>query len=76
MKEIKTIDSLWLFIVAVLFLGPFALPLLWRNPRYSKKIKIISSLAVILFTVLLVIISNEAMQRIYNQYDAILEMTH
>jgi hypothetical protein len=42
--------SLWTFAIAVAVVGPFALPLLWRNPRFSKNTKIIVSIAVILFT--------------------------
>ncbi|NBX93645.1 MAG: hypothetical protein EB078_01205 [Proteobacteria bacterium] len=49
-KKIKMIDSLWLFITATAFLGPFALPLLWRNPRYSKKTKVSASVFIILLT--------------------------
>jgi len=50
----KVIDSLWTFLVATAVAGPFALPLLWRNPRYSKRTKIIASVAVIAFTLFLI----------------------
>jgi hypothetical protein len=49
-KKVRVIDSLWTFLVAVACLGPFALPLLWRNPRYSITTKVAASVAVILFT--------------------------
>ena len=48
------IDSLWTFFVAVAILGPFALPLLWRNPRFQAKTKILASIGVILWTYFLV----------------------
>ena len=48
--KVKIIDSLWAFLVATACLGPLALPLLWRNPRYSVRTKIIGSVAVLLFT--------------------------
>lgn len=48
--KIKVIDSLWTFLVATAFLGPFALPLLWRNPRFKVQTKVIGSIAVLLFT--------------------------
>ena len=56
-RKIKFIDSLWVFLVATATLGPFALPLLWKNPRYSKKTKMAGTFAVILFTGVLVWIS-------------------
>ncbi|NBX76264.1 MAG: hypothetical protein EBQ92_06895 [Proteobacteria bacterium] len=52
-NKIKVIDSFWVFLVATAFLGPFALPLLWRNPNWSKRTKIIGSIAVIAFTLVL-----------------------
>lgn len=53
-KKEKIIDSFWTFLVATAFLGPFALPLLWRNPKYKVSTKVVGSLAVLLFTWLLV----------------------
>jgi hypothetical protein len=49
-SKIKVIDSFWVFLVATAFLGPFALPLLWRNPNWSKRTKIIGSVAIIAIT--------------------------
>ncbi|MFM8270409.1 MAG: hypothetical protein ACKN9V_09505 [Pseudomonadota bacterium] len=53
-NKIKVIDSFWVFLVATAFLGPFALPLLWRNPHWSKKTKIIGSIAILALTVALI----------------------
>lgn len=52
--NIKQIDSLWVFMVATAFLGPFALPLLWANSRWSKKAKIAGTLANGLYTLLMI----------------------
>jgi hypothetical protein len=49
-KEVKVIDSLWTFIVALACLGPFALPLLWRNPRFSRRIKVVGTVFIVIFT--------------------------
>jgi hypothetical protein len=49
----KIIDSLWTFLVATAVIGPFALPLLWRNPRYKTSTKIAGSIAVLAFTAFL-----------------------
>lgn len=40
-------------VMAVLFLGPLALPLVWVNPRYKQSVKIAISVAIIGLTVLL-----------------------
>ncbi|MFH1263635.1 MAG: hypothetical protein V1495_09380 [Pseudomonadota bacterium] len=52
---VRVIDSLWTFVLAVCVVGPLALPLFWRNPRFSRQTKVIVSIVVILFTVLLTI---------------------
>jgi hypothetical protein len=40
----------WPLVVSFLCLGPFMLPLVWSNPRFSKKLKIIISVAVFAVT--------------------------
>ncbi|NBV49988.1 hypothetical protein EBR78_02065 [bacterium] len=52
--NIKQIDSLWVFMVATAFLGPFALPLLWANRRWSVKIKVVGTVVIIGLTGLLI----------------------
>ena len=37
-------------LIAFLVVGPFALPLLWLNPRFSQKTKIIVSVIVIIIS--------------------------
>jgi len=39
-------------VIALLCLGPFALPLVWLNPRYKIVTKIVVTFVVIAFTVL------------------------
>ncbi|MCX5708307.1 MAG: zinc-ribbon domain-containing protein [Candidatus Omnitrophica bacterium] len=51
----KTEPQKWLYktstlITAFLFVGPLALPLVWINPRFSQKVKIIISVIVIVVT--------------------------
>lgn len=53
--SIKWQDSLWTLLLGVAVAGPLALPLLWRNPRFSRKTKIWVSVGVILFTIFLTI---------------------
>lgn len=68
-KKIKVIDSLWTFLVAVAFLGPFALPLLWRNPRYSILTKGVASVAVCAFTYFLLHFAGELMSTMFRRID-------
>ena len=42
-------------VIALLTLGPFALPMLWCNPNYKKNTKVITSAIVIIVTIFLII---------------------
>ena len=44
-------------IIAILCIGPLALPLLWLSPAFTRLAKIIISIIVILLTILLCILS-------------------
>jgi hypothetical protein len=52
-KAVQWIDSYWTFLVALVVLGPLALPLLWRNPRLSRSVKIWGSGVILVLTALL-----------------------
>jgi hypothetical protein len=73
--KIRVIDSLWTFCVAVAVLGPFALPLLWRNPRFGWKPKLAGSIAVIVFTIILLWGSKEFISSQVELLKAISEST-
>jgi hypothetical protein len=40
-------------VVSVLLIGPFALPLIWFNPKYSMASKVVWTILIIGFTLLL-----------------------
>lgn len=61
-KKVRVIDSLWTFLVATACLGPFALPLLWRNPRFRVHTKVLGSLAVLAFTYFLTKFASDFLQ--------------
>ena len=44
-------------VIAILCIGPFALPLVWLNPRYKPSVKAIITLIVIVVTVLAIYLS-------------------
>lgn len=43
-------------ILALLTLGPLALPLIWRHPHYSKQTKWIISIVTVILTILLIVL--------------------
>jgi len=43
----------WALVVSFLSVGPFMLPLVWANPGFSKKTKVIISAAIIISSYLL-----------------------
>jgi predicted nucleic acid-binding Zn ribbon protein len=49
-KKDKWYFSIVTFVIAILCVGPFALPLFWFNPRYTLKRKIIVTILVIALT--------------------------
>jgi hypothetical protein len=56
-------------VVLLLFfvLGPFALPLLYRSPHFSKTLKIILTLVVIIYTSYLIFVSLEIGRELYER---------
>ena len=56
-------------VVLLLFfvLGPFGLPLLYKSPQFSKTLKIILTIAVILYTSYLIFASLEIGRELYRR---------
>jgi hypothetical protein len=74
-KKVRVIDSLWTFFVATAFLGPFALPLLWRNPRFKVRNKILGSLVIILLTWALMKIFGDVLSDLDKQIELLKEIS-
>jgi hypothetical protein len=57
-------------VVLLLFfiLGPFGLPLLYKSPKFSKKSKIILTIAVIIYTSYLIFASVEIARQLYGVF--------
>ena len=55
-KEVKWYHSTFGIVIALGSMGPFALPLVWTHPKFSKKTKIILTVIVALLTVLVCIL--------------------
>ena len=63
LKPISVILSL--FFV----LGPFGLPLLYKTPKFSKKVKIILTIAVIIYTSYLILVSLKIARELYQRME-------
>jgi len=63
-------------VVLLLFLvlGPFGLPLLYKSPAFSKTVKIVLSIAVILYTFYLIFASLEIARQLYSRMGELQEM--
>ena len=58
-------------IIAFLCIGPFALPLVWFNPRFSQKTKIVVSVIVIILSYFLGILVANSLKTINSYYQLI-----
>ena len=68
----KKLQDKWYFstallVIAFLCIGPLALPLLWLNPRFTKKTKIITSLIIGVLSYYLIVLFINAL-KILNEY--------
>ena len=75
---IKKEQTKWYFrasslVIAFLCVGPFALPLLWFNPRFSRKTKIIISVIVIILSYYLGILFADSLKTINSYYKMIFQ---
>ena len=55
-------------VVLLLFfvLGPFGLPLLYKSPKFSRALKIILTIGVIIYTSYLIFVSVEIARQLYS----------
>ncbi len=51
----KWYHNIWFVIVMLFFVvGPFGLPLVWKNPHFSRKVKGALTIAMIIYTIALI----------------------
>ena len=60
-------------VVLLLFfvLGPFALPLLYKSPKFSKTLRIILTIVVIIYTSYLIFATLEIGRELYKRMEAL-----
>ena len=63
-------------VVLLLFfvLGPFALPLLYKSPKFSKTLKIVLTIVVMIYTSYLIIASVEIARNLYIKMEEFQDM--
>jgi len=63
-------------VVLLLFfvLGPFGLPLLYKSPKFSKTLKIILTIVVIIYTSYLIFATLEIARQLYGRMAELQEM--
>jgi len=58
-------------VIALLCIGPFALPLVWLNPRYKAITKAVVTIIVVVFTILLYYLTIGMYSRLTEQIEAL-----
>ena len=58
-----------------LVLGPFGLPLLYKSPKFSKPSKIILTIVVIVYTLLLIYATSEMVRFTYEKIEALRDIS-
>ena len=58
-------------VIGLLVVGPFALPLVWKNPKYKMITKVIITIGVIAVTIWLCYLVGHMYQRLIQQIDTL-----
>ncbi|MBU2540653.1 MAG: zinc ribbon domain-containing protein [Candidatus Omnitrophica bacterium] len=72
-RQVKWYFKTSMLVIAFFCIGPLALPLLWFNPRFSQKNKIITSIIVITLTYFLGIAFVNSIRTLNNYYQQIFQ---
>lgn len=69
-------NSKWYFstatvVIALLCLGPLALPLVWLNPRYKVTVKLLATVIIAVLTILLSYLTMNTYLRLTEQIEAL-----
>lgn len=62
--------NVWFTLVMLFFvLGPFGLPLVWKNPHFPRWVKVMLTLIMVLYTVWLVDLTIRVFRAVMEQMD-------
>ena len=70
-QKTKWYYSVSAIVIGLLVIGPFALPLVWKNPKYRLTTKIVITIVVIAGTVWLCYLVGQMYQRLIDQVNAL-----
>ncbi len=60
--------SISTLVIGFLCVGPFVLPLVWANPNFGRKVKIVLSVAIIIVSYLLGVVFVKSLSAINSYY--------
>ena len=65
-------QNVW-FVLFMLFfvIGPFGLPLVWKNPRFPRWVKVALTLAMVVYTVALIDVTVRAFRAVMQEMQAL-----
>jgi hypothetical protein len=67
---VKWYYNVWFVLFLLLFvLGPFALPLVWKNPRFSSTVKLLLTVLAVGYTVVLFVMTARMIQAVQSSLD-------
>jgi len=72
-KKDRVLNSPWTLIVAVATVGPLAIPLVWRNPRYSRATKMLLTVGISALTVYLLWVAYQTTDSMMQQMNEALQ---
>ena len=64
----------WSLVGSFLCVGPFMLPLVWTNPRFSKKSKIVTTIVVVIISFAMTVFMLKSLKNIASYYDLMSEV--
>jgi len=65
-------QNVWLILFLLFFvLGPLGLPLVWKNPRFSRTVKIGLTILMVGYTFLLIRLTAEMLRAVRTSMDAV-----
>ncbi len=72
-RQEKWYFKTWSLLISFLCVGPFMLPLIWVNPRFSKRSKVIISAVIIILTYILTMVLVRSLRSVSSYYQFLLD---
>jgi hypothetical protein len=71
-KSAKWYFTTPIVVIAILAVGPFALPLIWFNPRYGITTKVVVTILVVALTAWLIVLAENLYRQLSEQLEEML----